>query len=69
MSWDAWHDALQEGMYVDKRIVDEYGLNVSLVSFEEMVENSRHLPRHTDEYPEGSFLDDEGYPFIIGEFS
>lgn len=51
-------------------IYDEYEKKISLNNFKELVKSSKNEKHnHTKEYPEGSFLDEEGNSFSEGEFS
>jgi hypothetical protein len=54
----------------DKTIVDEYGEEVDYVGFFSMVAKKQSEPRnHALEFPEGNFIDAEGYTFSTHEFS
>lgn len=52
------------------KIFDEYGKEISLKEFKEMIENkTKEKHNHAKEYPEGSFLDEDGNSFSWGDFS
>jgi hypothetical protein len=54
----------------DIKIFNEYGEEVSLIQFMEIVECHKSANyNHTKEYPEGSFLDEDGNSFTKGDFS
>jgi hypothetical protein len=65
-SWQDWALKIQEG----GRIFNEYEGKIDFTDFEKLVHSKRQeLHNHAREYPDGSFLDDEGNSFSTNEFS
>lgn len=55
---------------IDEHIEDEYGRAVSLTDFFNKVYSKQSEPyNHAIEYPEGCYIDDDGFTFKEGEFS
>ena len=66
-SWKDWQEYLQrEGV----TIANEYNDILSFDEFRSVVEDrGEGLSNHSIEYPDGNFLDDEGYSFSNCAFS
>ena len=65
-SWKDWKDFLTTGI----KIFDEYGTEIDILDFVSLVDKKQsEKHNHAREYPEGSFLDNEGNSMSEGEFS
>ncbi len=63
-SFEMYREELQ-----DKDIYNEYGDEIILAKLLEIINSKQNLSSHSAEYPEGNFMDKDGYEFSTGVFS
>ena len=64
-SYKGWLKVLEGG----GKIFNEYGDEVTLADFKELVKYKSGGKKHAEEYPRDNWLDEEGYSFSGYEFS